>query len=142
MWAAFASVNLVCNDRELKGLCPSDNEPRMCTCVVSSGDTLRWSTKQPGVCFTAPDVSVFYSANPVDGNSFAHTIGITAEFINNTEGQLTSILTFSLSAVSTTGLTVTCGKTDEVHEKTLTVTYSGITSAFRAYMYWGREGQA
>ena len=60
-WAAFASVNLICNDRELKGLCPSDNEPRMCTCVVTSGDTPRWSTTQPGVCFTAPGDSLYHS---------------------------------------------------------------------------------
>ena len=132
MWAAFASVNLICNDLELKGLCPSDNEPRMCTCVVTSGNTLRWLTSQPGCCFTAPSVSrslSFSSANKT-GNSAEHTciMGITAELTNNTEGHLTSILIFTPSAVSTTGLTVTCENpnTGEDEGKKLTVTYSGV----------------
>ena len=105
-------------------------------CVVTTGDTLRWSTTQPGV-FPAPDGVLFSSADPV-GNSSA-AMGFTANLTNNTEGQLTSILIFTPSAVSTTGLRVTCENptTYEDNSKTLNVTYSGIISAFREYMYWG-----
>ena len=142
MWAAIASVNLICNDRELKGLCPSDNEQRMCTCVVAAGDTLRWSATQPRVCVPAPKDSLsFSSANPV-GNPTAHEciMGITAVLTNNTEGQLNSTLIFTPSAVSTNGLIVTCSSAGDIdeHKKTLNVTYSGITSTFGEYMYWER----
>ena len=112
-------------------------------CVVTTGDTLKWSATQPGVCFHAPDDSLsFSSANPV-GNPTAHkcVMGITAVLTNNTEGQLNSTLIFTPSAVSTNGLIVTCssaGGIDE-HRKTLNVTYSGITSAFGEYMYWGER---
>ena len=135
MLAAFASVNLTCNDLELKRLCPSDNEQRMCTCEVTVGNTLRWSARytQPGVCtcckVPADDSILFSSANPV-GNSTAHPciMGITAELTNNTEGQLNSFLNFTPSAVLTNGLTVTCENpnTGEDEGKKLTVTYSGL----------------
>ena len=106
---AYASVKLDCNGSKLQGLCPSDNEQsRMCTCVVTSGDTLRWSTAdqttQPDV-LTAPSVS-FFAADPV-GCSFV-AMGFIAVLTNNTEGQLTSILIFTPSTVSTMGLIVTC----------------------------------
>ena len=113
----------------------------MCTCVVTSGDTLSWSTTQPGVCsccFQSPVVS--FSSQDAVATARNITMAITAELTNNTVGQLTSILIFTPSAVSTTGLTVTCENTYEGKGKTLTVTYSGTTSAFRDYMYWG-EGQ-
>ena len=133
MWAAFATVNLICDDRKLKGLCPSDNEQRICTCEVTTGDTLRWWATQPGVCCISATVDSlsFSSANPV-GNFNAHTCinGITAELTNNTEGNLTSILKFTPSAVSTNGLKVICDNAYsagvlEENAKTLIVTYSG-----------------
>ena len=98
----------------------------MCTCVVTSGDTLTWLTTKPGV-FPSPGVS-FSSADPV-GQSYA-AMGFTAKLTNNTEGQLTSILIFTPSAVSTTGLKVYCENPNSGEElrNTLTVTYSGITA--------------
>ena len=129
--SAFASVKLDCNGNKLQGLCPSVNEQRMCTCVTS-GNTLRWSTTQAGVCFTAPSVSRFSSADPV-GRSAAHTMGITAVLTNNTEGQLTSILIFKPSVMSATGLKikVSCENpsTGEGLGNTLTVAYSGGSAA-------------
>ena len=100
-------------------------------CVVTFGDTLRWSTTQPGV-FPAPGVS-FSSANSVGHSSAA--MGFTAVLTNNTEGQLTSILIFTPSVMSTTGLTVTCENpnTGEGRGKTLTVTYSGIIICLEEY---------
>ena len=75
----------------------------MCRCVVTSGDTLIWSTTQPGVFITPIS---FSSADPFGQLSSAvHAMGITANLTNKTEGQLTSILIFTPSAVSTTGLT-------------------------------------
>ena len=96
----------------------------MCTCVVTTGDTLTWSTTQPGV-FPDPGVS-FFSTHPV-GYSYVAK-GFTANLTNNTEGELTSILIFTPSAVSCTGLTVNCKNpnTGEGGGKELTVTYSGV----------------
>ena len=98
----------------------------MCTCVVTTGDRLKWLTTQPGV-FTDLIVS-FSSDDPVGHSAAVHTMGITAVLTNNTEGQLTSTLIFTPSAVSTTGLKVFC-ENPNTHDglgNTLTVTYAGI----------------
>ena len=125
---ASISVELICDSSTLQGLCPSDNEQRMCTCKVTSGDTLTWSTTTQTGVFIAP-IS-FSSADPVGQRSSAvHAAnGIIAELTNNNEGQLTSTLNFTPSAVSTTGLTVFCENpnTGEELGKTLTAKYSGI----------------
>ena len=128
---AFPCVKMVCNVSDFQGLCPSDNKPRMCTCVVTTGDRLIWSTTlQPGVCSPAPSIS-FSSADPIEHSSAV--MGFTAELTNNTEGQLTSILIFTPSAVLASGIeSVYCnnGNTADCDEqgKTLTVAYSGITT--------------
>ena len=127
---ASKSIELNCDSSTLQGLCPSDNEPRNCTCVVTSGDRLTWLTTQRGV-FTAP---ISFSSTDLVGkrSSAVHAEGIIAELTNNTEGHLTSTLTFTPSA---TELTVTCKNptTHEEHGKTLTVTHSGRVGQYLEY---------
>ena len=120
----LATVNLNCDDNELENLCPSqDRDQRICTCVFTTGSTLRWRTDRPGV-FSAPGVS-FFASDPV--GSFFSAAGFTANLTNNNAGQLTSNLIFTPTAVSTTGITVSCENPTVPVSITanLTVTYAG-----------------
>ena len=119
---ALEAVSLNCDN--LKNLCPSENDQRVCMCVFATGNTLRWRTDRSGV-FSAPGVS-FFTSDPI-GSVFT-AMGFTAILTNNTAGQLTSNLIFTPNAVSTTGITVTCGNPTVPVSTTmgLAVTYAGI----------------
>lgn len=97
-----AATSLVCED--VQDLCPDDNHQRMCTCVVS-GSIIRWRTDRTGV-FDGQSVTFFAPLDPL-GTSQTE-MGFTVIITNNSVGQLTSIMTYTPAAVSTTGLTVTC----------------------------------
>ena len=75
----------------------------MCTCVVS-GAVMRWRTGRIGV-FDGPGVT-FFGTDQLGSNDAE--MGFTVILTNNSMGQLTSIMTYTPTAVSTTGLTVIC----------------------------------
>ena len=125
--ATQAALTLDCSVDKLKNLCPVDNEQRMCTCVLTSGNALRWETTRPGV-FTSPGVS-FFTADPVGTMVTSTSYGFIA-ILNNTAGHLASSLIFTPTAVSTTSLTVSC---ENPYNPTtsgiaiLAITYAGMT---------------
>ena len=96
-----AATSLVCED--VQDLCPGDNNQRMCTCVVS-GNAMRWRTDRTGV-FDGQGIT-FFGGDPL--GSSQTEMGFTVILTNNSIGQLTSIMTYTPTVVSTTGLTVTC----------------------------------
>ena len=96
-----AATSLVCED--VQDLCPGDNNQRMCTCVVS-GAVMRLRTDRPGV-FDGSGVT-FFGTDQLGSNDAE--MGFTVILTNNSMGQLTSIMTYTPTVVSTTGLTVTC----------------------------------
>ena len=98
-----AANSVVCDS--LQDLCPYDNSLRMCTCVITTGNGVRWRTSRTGVFNGEADAN-FLSGFSVGANTSAN--GFTAIFTNNTVGHLTSILTFTPNIVSTAAFTVTC----------------------------------
>ena len=96
-----AATSLVCED--VQDLCPGDHVQRMCTCVVS-GTIMRWRTDRTGVFDSAG--AALFGTDPL-GTSVT-SMGFTVILTDNSMGQLTSIMTYTPAAVSTTGLNVTC----------------------------------
>ena len=115
-----AAASLVCDS--LQDLCPGDNNQRMCTCFVS-GNAIRWRTNRTGV-FDGLGAT-FFSADPLGTNETE--MGFTVILTNNTMGHLTSIMTYTPTAVSTTGLTVSC-EDPTTHGDTNTIFLAGVAS--------------
>ena len=95
------ATSLVCED--VQDLCPGDNDQRMCTCVVS-GTIVRWRTDRTGVFDSAG--ATLFASDPLGTNSTS--MGFTVILTDKSMGQLTSIMVYTPTAVSTTGLNVTC----------------------------------
>ena len=96
---AQAAVTLVCDSLVV---CPGDDEQRICTCT--SDVLLRWTTNRTGV-FDGSGIS-FFPATPV--GSSATAMGFVVNLTSNTNGVLTSVMTFTPTAVSSSGIAVTC----------------------------------
>ena len=135
--ATWSETTLTCDP--LQGLCPGDNEQRVCTCVITSAtntSALRLYTNQSGVFPPPAGVSFF----PHDSVKTKRTdMGFTAILTNKTVGSLTVNLIFTPDAVSTTGLKITCENPSfsAVSNKTMAVmfTYAG-THTFVLLWCW------
>ena len=115
-----AATSLVCED--VQDLYPGDNDQRMCTCVVS-GSIIRWHTDRTGV-FDGLGVT-FFATNPL--GTTETEMGFTVILTNNSMGHFTSIMTYTPTAVSTTGLTVTCDNPTTPDTKNMTF-LAGVTN--------------
>lgn len=93
---AEAAISLECES--LQQLCPGDNKERTCTCT-STASSLKWTTNPP-LFFNGTGIA-FDSSHTV--NTTASQNGFTARLTDNTAGQLTSVMTFTPSAVSNMG---------------------------------------
>ena len=94
----------------------------MCTCVVT-GNTIRWRTNRTGV-FDGQGAT-FFGADPLGTNETE--MGFTIILTDNSMGQRTSIMTYTPTAVSTTGLTVSC-EDPTTPGDTNTIFLAGVTS--------------
>ena len=96
---AQAVIILVC---ESLVVCPGDDQQRRCFCFSTLN--LTWTTNRTGV-FDGSGIT-FGPANPVDSSATA--MGFVVNLTSNINGLLISIMTFTPTAVSSSGLAVTC----------------------------------
>ena len=114
----MSRVRLTCHIG-LDQVCPDDT--LQCTCT-STGPVLTWRTSQNGV-FNGTGIE-FSLRDPV-GTSFTN-MGFTVTLIKIANGNLTSIMTFTPTAVSSSGITVTCKVPSLITTTSLAVTSAGI----------------
>ena len=104
----------------------------MCTCI-SAGAYLRWSTNRPGVFFGNKNGAVVYDRN----SSVLETkteMGFTVSLNSNTDGILTSTLTFTPKIVSDQfGIEVTCD--DTVYGNLTSAVTQALTVQFTGFCY-------